>query len=201
MAGHVHMNVSICVLLELTNHSIDFSVVTLWVMGSSLRLCLVKQNKSFAFTIQASNVAHVNWGQLFNDFTVCRFGPKDVSLFAIRMSKPVHNRERKDRHCVAWQWLVLWHFQVAIVVIKALMIQSLEIRCWAIPWCYSCAWVELRCNFLHPFVRILEKACLTQEHCSIPSNLPASKHKELNQELCMLRLWVSDPKPTQDWNC
>lgn len=62
-----------------------------------------------------------------------------------------------------WQWLGLWHFAVAIVVIKALAIQSLEIRHWVILWFYSCAWVELRCNFLHSFVRMLGKAHLTQE--------------------------------------
>lgn len=115
-------------------------------MGCALRL-------RFCFYYSGNNAAHVNWSQLFNDFTVGRFGPKDVSWFAIWMSKPILNRERKEEHCVARQRLVLWHFKVAIVVIKALMIQSLEIRRWVIPWCYSCAWVELRCNFLHSFCK------------------------------------------------
>lgn len=195
MAGHVHVNVFIWVLLGLTNHSTDFGVVTLRLWWA------VHWGSSFAFTIQASEVAHVDWSQLFNDFTVCRFGPKDVSLFAVWMSKPILNRERKDQHCVARQWLVPWHFKDAIVVVKTLMIQSLEIRCWVIPRCYSCAWVELRCNFLHSFVRILEKAHLTQEYGSLPSNSPASKRRELHLELCMLTLWVLDPKSMQDWNC
>lgn len=71
----------------------------------------------------------------------------------------------KEKSSIVWtrQWLGLWHFAVAIVVIKASVIQSLEIRHWVIPWCYSCARVELRCNFLHSFVRMLEKAHLTQE--------------------------------------
>lgn len=167
MAGHIYMNVFRCVLLEHTNHSVDFNVIALilrWIFhwGCGFRLYYSRKEMLLMWIevsclmtslladlgLKMSHYLHYEWANLF-----------------------LTAKEENSIVCMAA--VVLWHFKVAIVVTKALMIQRLEIKCWVIFWCYSWAWVEPRCRFLLSFVRIQEKVCLIQEWCSGASDSPA----------------------------